>query len=315
MNRDFLTKDYNADQLGLFTENNDIDPTYVQQQKNYINPDTLCSGDYIRVQTANGYFEGVFAFSGQHISSLEKVYYYEKVLNGSLDEENEKTEVKFDMFSGSDKVELLSCNELYNEHLPNEDNALKSLVEALQEVSLDKRINSYYAFKERYSQKDKGLFQHLNQAWCMAIEAATTLTEVEQYILSKSDAGRTTYKPAVKEYLEQVFNNIERSKRVQYICGVMWTQEIYSKSKKETYFYAAEFLNSGLFNGIYGKLLEATDDKTLFFRILDNWGRLSGPSNEIQISEKYNKIHSDEKDVSIWLKKPLSTIINIEHTK
>lgn len=296
----YLTNKSN-EQMGFFMDDYSVNPVYEGLQKQYVHPDTLIPGDRIRVTLRNGYTsEGIYSSKGRRINVPGETYFFERKVYFSSGKRTEINVRKYGEFQDDDKVELLMTADYPDYKLPNKDDVLKLLIKELKQVPLDARIQTYRNFCGTYPQYEENWYKLLDNVWDKAIELVTTNDEVKELVLSKKDIGRKTYEPVVKAYLDGIFENTTPGKKVKTITGFVWTKDIYIAWKDESYCSAAKFTGRGMFNGIYGNLLEVTKDKKLFYRILDNWGMIFQDSKHLNLEKDYIKIPLEDDNITIW---------------
>ncbi|MFP7486414.1 hypothetical protein SFC65_19810 [Priestia filamentosa] len=299
------------EQLGFFLEDNTVNPTYEGIKKAYTHPNELQPGDYIRVTLSNGYTSlGIYSFSGPRINVKGITHFYERTTRYFQGKRIDLETREFAEFQTEySKVELLERNYVSGYQVPSQENVLGNLIAELKKVPLKDRLDTYRSFTERYPKYEEEWNELLSKAWNAAIEYVTTEEEVIDYIKnvkSAKEISKKNYAPYVQAYIDRIFENGEKGKKVQILTGMVWTKEAYITQKKETILQATRFSKGGMFEKVYGKVLETTTDRKLFYRVLDFFGMVYQDAESLKLKENYIRITptNGEKE-TMWIKKTL----------
>lgn len=304
------------DQLGFFTMDLEVNPLFATMQeireevtKKYVNLDDLTPGNYISITFGEHYKrEGIFALKGSRVNARGTHYFFKELMPRNVGGKKVLESRGFAEFSSyiEVKVEIITKGYKPNYQLPDKDAVYLKLVKQLKQVPFGERIQTYNDFCKAYPQYEVGWSKLLNDLWYKCILAATTPDEVEAEIMDKKHKHGRSYNSSVKAYLNYVFENVEPSKRPEYIKGVVWSDKWFDITNEECPCSIFRFSEKGMLTDVYMELLKATDNKKVFEKIFDNLGVIGEPVDSSFLAKDYVPLNSELDDSGLWIKESLS---------
>ena len=309
-----------ADQLGFFTMDLEVNPLFASMPKEVreevkeaiikcVDLNELTRGDYIRIKFGEHYSrEGIFVLSGPRVNVEGTHYFFEEIMPRYNGKEKVMEKRGFAEFSDNVRAEVEIITKGYdpNYKLDDSDTVYSKLVEKLKEVPFADRIKTYQEFCKLYPQYEIVWSKLLSTMWDKAILAVTTPEEVEAEIMDKKHKHGKEYNSSVKSFLTYVFENVEPSKRPDYINGVFWSSNWFDSATATGTKSLSNFNNKSMLVSSYAELLKVTDNKKVFDKIFDNWGVTADPIDVSVLQRDYVSLNTSLDETGLWLKKSLA---------
>ena len=315
-----------ANQLGFFTMDLEVNPLFASMPEEVreevreevketiikcMDLNDLTPGDYIRIKFGEHYSrEGIFVLRGPRVNVEGTHYFFEEMMPRYNGKGKEKVMEKRGFTEFSDnvraKVEIITKGYDPDYKLDDPDTVYSKLVEKLKEVPFADRIKTYRDFCKLYPQYEVEWSKLLSTMWDKAILAATTPKEVEAEIMDKKHKYGKEYNSSVKSFLTYVFENVEPSKRPDYINGVYWSSNWFDSATATGTKSLSNFNNKSALVSSYAELLKVTDNKKVFDKIFDNWGVTAVPVDVSVLERDYVSLNTALDETGLWLKKSLA---------